>query len=110
MRFLAIACGLLLAACSTMPAASPDPDPTAHVRYRDLRLTDQAAQDALVVRVREAAVDYCRQHAALVTPHHRRADPSYCPASIRVQLLWAMPPEVRRAYNRGWARSDRRMY
>lgn len=110
MRSLAIACGLLLAACSTTPAAHADPNPVARVHYSDLQLADPAAQDALVVRVREAAVGYCREHAAIVTPHHRRADPSYCPASIRAQLLWAMPPQVRRAYDLGWGRSDRRMY
>lgn len=110
MRSLAIASGLLLAACSTLPAASANPDPIARFHHGDLRLTDPIAEDALVVRVREAAVGYCRDHAAIVTPHHRRTDPSYCPASIRAQLLWAMPADVRRAYDRGWARSDRRMY
>jgi hypothetical protein len=51
-----------------------------------------------------AAADYCRGHSAIVTPHHRRADRRYCPASIRVQLMRAMPPQVRRAYDSGWAR------
>ena len=109
MRPFAIAGGLLLAACSTTPAGSGRIAPQASVHYADLRLDDPAAQDILVVRVREAALSYCREHAAVVTPHHRRAEAAYCPASIRVQLIWAMPPELRRAYDQGWRRSDRRM-
>lgn len=103
MRPLAIVCGLLLAACSTTPAA-PTAEPQARFHYADLNLRSAADRQRLVTRVDQAAADYCRDHSAIVTPHHRRADPRYCPATIRVQLMWAMPPKVRRAYDSGWAR------
>lgn len=103
MRIPAIACGLLLAACSTSaPAAAPAP--VARFAYADLDLRDPAGRQELVRRVDRAAADYCRAHAEVVTPHHRRADPRYCPASIRAQLMWAMPARVREAYDRGWRR------
>lgn len=106
MRPLAIACGLLLAACSTVPVP---PQPQARVPFTDLDLSRRDDQDILVQRVRQAAVDYCRTHAAIVTPHFRRAEPDYCPRVMRMQLMWAMEPPVRSAYDRGWARSDRRL-
>lgn len=103
MRPLAIACGLLLAACSTTGLA-PGPEPQARFRYADLDLRDPAGRRTLALRVEQAAADYCRDHSAIVTPYHRRADPRYCPASIRAQLMWAMPPQVRRAYDSERAR------
>lgn len=105
MRPLAIVCGLLLAACSTVdPARSADPAPQARFHYADLNLRTPAGRAVLVARVKQAAEDYCREHGAIVTPYHRRADRSYCPASMRIQLMQAMPPRVRRAYDDGWAR------
>jgi len=106
MRPLAIVCGLLLAACPATAAVAHDdpPAPQARVVWSDLNLRRPADQDELVVRVARAAADYCRDHAAVVTPYHRRADPSYCPATMRAQLMWAMPPAVRRAYDAGWRR------
>lgn len=108
MRPLAIVCGLLLAACATVPAHSDEPSPQARFTYGDLNLRDAADRLTLVARVDQAAADYCRDHSAIVTPHHRRADRSYCPSSIRVQLMWVMPPRVRRAYDAGWARRPAR--
>lgn len=105
MRPFAIVCGLLLAACSTtVPAHSQDPAPEARFTYADLNLRDPAQRQILASRVEQAAADYCRSHSDVVTPRHRRADPAYCPASMRVQLMWAMPPQVRRAYDSAWAR------
>lgn len=104
MRPLAIVCGLLLAACSTIPHRSADDAPQARFGYSDLDLRDAEDRLVLVERVDRAAADYCRDHSAVVTPYARRHDPSWCPATIRVQLMWAMPPEVRRAYDAGWAR------
>ncbi|HWQ87441.1 UrcA family protein [Brevundimonas sp.] len=105
MRPLVIVCGLLLAACSTtVSARSEEPAPKARFHYADLNLRDPADRRVLVARVDQAAADYCRSHSDIVTPYHRRADASYCPASIRAQLMWAMPPRVRHAYDSGWAR------
>ena len=104
MRPLAIVCGLLLAACATVPAHTQDPAPQARFSYADLNLRDAADRRMLLTRVDQAAADYCRDHSAIVTPYHRRADHSYCRASIRSQLMWAMPPDVRRAYDTAWAR------
>ena len=104
MRPFAIVCGLLLAACSTTtPARDPDA-PQARFHYADLNLQDPADGQTLVLRVEQAAADYCLSHSAIVTPYHRRGDSSYCPATIRVQLMWAMTPEVRRAYDEARAR------
>lgn len=103
MRPLAIVCGLLLAACSTLPAHTEENAPQARFTYNDLNLRDAADRMTLLARVDKAAADYCRDHSAIVTPYHRRADRSYCPASIRVQLMWAMPPQVRQAYDAAWA-------
>lgn len=105
MRPFAIVCGLLLAACPTAAALAHEaPAPQARFAYGDLNLRRPADQDELVVRVARAAADYCRDHAEIVTPYHRRADPRYCPATMRVQLMWAMPPSVRDAYESGWRR------
>ena len=104
MRPLAIVCGLLLAACSTLPAHADDPAPQARFTYSDLNLRSAIDRTRLLARVNQAAADYCRDHSDIVTPYHRRADRSYCRASIRVQLMWAMPPRVRRAYDAAWAR------
>lgn len=104
MRPLAIVCGLLLAACSTVhPARSADPAPQARFSYADLNLRDPADRAVLVARVKQATEDYCRDHSAVVTPYHRRAERSYCPASMRIQLMQAMPPRVRRAYDTAWS-------
>lgn len=103
MRTLAIVGGLLLAACSTTTSAAPH-EPQARVAYGDLDLRRADGRAELVRRVDRAAADYCRDHAAAVTPHHRRADPRYCPASLRAQLMWAMPRRVRDAYDQGWSR------
>lgn len=105
MRPLAIACGLLLAACPIAAAAHPDePAPQARFHYGDLNLRDAEDQLILVARVQEAADAYCRDHAEVVTPSHRLRDPRYCPSVIRAQLMWAMPGEVRRAFDDGWRR------
>jgi UrcA family protein len=107
MRPLAIACGLLLAACSTAPARAALPEagaPTARVPYADLNLRDSQDRDRLVARVAEAARDYCRTHADTVVPAHRRGDTNYCRASMRIQLVSAMPAQVRHAYDSGWRR------
>lgn len=105
MRPLVIVCGLLLAACSTtVSARSEEPAPMARFHYADLDLRDPADRATLASRVQRAAEDYCRDHSDIVTPHHRRADRSYCPASMRIQLMQAMPPRVRRAYDIAWAR------
>lgn len=104
MRPLAIVCGLLLAACATIPAHADEPAPQARFTYGDLDLRSGADRMTLLARVDQATADYCRDHSAVVTPHHRRAEPSYCRASIRAQLMWAMPPAVRRAYDAAWAR------
>lgn len=108
MRPLAIVCGLLLAACQTAAAHSAerpaDPAPQARFHYGDLDLRDADDQQMLVVRVQQAADAYCRDHAAVVTPSNRLRDPRYCPSVIRAQLMWAMPGEVRRAYDEGWRR------
>jgi UrcA family protein len=103
MRPFAIVGGLLLAACSTLPARA-EPAPQARFAYGDLDLRSYADRMTLLARVDQATADYCRDHSAIVTPHHRRADPSYCRSSIRAQLMWAMPPVVRRAYDAAWAR------
>lgn len=103
MRTLAMAGGLLLAACSTADSAASH-EPQARFAYADLDLRSANGRAELVRRVDRAAADYCRDHAAVVTPHHRRADPRYCPASLRAQLTWAMPRQVRQAYDRGWSR------
>jgi UrcA family protein len=107
MRLYAIACGLLLAACSTTPRAQTSDAPQARFHYADLNLQDPADGQVLVSRVDQAASDYCRNHSAIVTPHDRRADPRYCATTIRVQLMWAMTPEVRRAYNEAWSKRSR---
>lgn len=108
MRTLAIACGLLLAACSTTPASSARiPLPQARVAYGDLNLESRTGQDLLVQRVSRSAEAYCARHSAIVTPPAFRNEPRHCLMSIRVQLVWAMPAQVRRAYDRGWARTDR---
>lgn len=99
MRSLAIVCGLLLAACSTTSPARPEEAPKASFYFADLDLQKSTDRRTLVSRVDIAAADYCSSHSAIVTPYHRRAEPRYCLDTIRVQLLWAMPPEVRRAYN-----------
>lgn len=104
MRPLAIVCGLLLAACSTTAPAGAADAPQARFRHADLNLRDPADRQILASRVDRAAADYCRSHSAVVTPHHRRADPSYCLATMRIQLMWAMPPRVRSAYDSAWAR------
>ena len=104
MRPFAIVCGLLLAACSTTAPARVTDAPKARFHYADLNLEDPAAGQTLISRVDRAAKDYCRSHSVIVTPYHRRADPRYCPATMRVQLMWAMPGEVRRAYDQAWAR------
>lgn len=106
MRPFAIVCGLLLAACPATAALAHDepPAPQARFVWRDLDLNSPADQDELVVRVARAADDYCRDHAELVTPPHRRAEPHYCTTTLRVQMMWAMPPSVRRAYDAGWRR------
>lgn len=104
MRPFAIVCGLLLAACATVPACAEEPAPQARFIYGDLNLRGAADRMTLLARVDQAAADYCREHSAIVTPYHRRADRSYCRASIRAQLMWAMPPVVRRAYDAAWAR------
>ncbi len=106
MRPLAIVCGLLLAACPATAALAHDdaPAPQARFVYGDLNLRRPADQDELVGRVARAAADYCRDHAEVVTPHHRRANARYCPATMRVQLMWAMSPSVRQAYDAGWRR------
>lgn len=103
MRPFAIVCGLLLAACPATAVLAQDdaPAPEARFLYGDLNLRRLADQDELVVRVDRAAADYCRDHAEVITPHHRRADPRYCPATMRVQLMWAMSPSVRHAYDAG---------
>ena len=105
MRPLAIVCGLLLAACPAAALAhDAPPAPQARFVYSDLNLRRPADQDELVVRVAQAAADYCRDHAEIVTPYHRRADVRYCPATMRIQLMEAMSPSVRRAYDAGWRR------
>lgn len=104
MRPFAIVCGLLLAACSTLPAHSLDAAPQARFVYSDLNLRSPADRLTLLARVDQAAADYCRDHGAIVTPHHRRGDRAYCRASMRAQLMWAMPPAVRRAYDAAWKR------
>lgn len=104
MRPLAIVCGLLLAACSTVPARSADSAPQARFSWAGLNLRDPADRATLASRVQRAADDYCHSHSDIVTPHHRREDRSYCPASMRIQLMEAMPPRVRRAYDVAWAR------
>jgi UrcA family protein len=106
MRHVAIVCGLLLAACSTVPAAA-NPAPQARFTYGDLELRSRAGQLALVARVQAAAEDYCRDHAAVVTPARRLGDPRYCPSVMRAQLMWAMPDRVRAAYDAGWRRRPR---
>lgn len=109
MRPLAIVCGLLLAACSTPAPArtadftSPAP-PVARVPYADLNLRDDGDRARLVARVADAAQAYCRSHADTVVPAHRRGDVNYCRASMRIQLMSAMPPSVRQAYDSGWRR------
>lgn len=105
MRPFAIVCGLLLAACPAAALAHDGvPAPEARFIYGDLNLRRPSDQDELVVRVGRAAADYCRDHAEVVTPYHRRADVRYCPATMRIQLMWGMPPAVRRAYDAGWRR------
>lgn len=107
MRPLAIVCGLLLAASTVAPATAHDRSaraPQARFHYGDLDLRDGGDQLVLVARVQQAAADYCRDHAAVVTPSRRLNDPRYCPAVMRAQLMWAMPGEVRRAYDDGWRR------
>lgn len=105
MRPFAIVCGLLLAACPITAAEAQDaPAPEARFVWSDLDLRRPADQDELVFRVARAAADYCRDHADVVTPHHRRAEPRYCLATMRIQLMDAMPPSVRRAYDAGWRR------
>ena len=108
MRTLAIACGLLLAACSTTPASSARALlPQARVAYGDLDLQSRADQDRLVQRVAREAEAYCARHSAIVTPPAFRNEPRHCLMSMRAQMVWAMPAQVRRAYDRGWARTDR---
>ncbi len=107
MRPLAIVCGLLLAACSTPAPARTvhaPPPPVARVAYADLNLRDEGDRARLVARVADAARDYCRGHADTVVPAHRRGDVNYCRASMRIQLMSAMPTPVRRAYETGWRR------
>lgn len=111
MRPVAIVCGLLLAACSSLPAAADtDPAPQARFAYGDLDLRSRAGQSALVARVQEAADAYCREHAAVVTPARRLGDPRYCPSVMRAQLMWGMPGDVRAAYDAGWRRRPVRRY
>lgn len=104
MRPVAIVCGLLLAACSTQTLACAAADPQARFSYGDLNLREASDRQILVARVDQAAADYCRSHGEIVTPFHRRSDPRYCRATMRAQLMWAMPIQVREAYDSGWAR------
>jgi UrcA family protein len=106
MRPFAIVCGLLLAACpaQTIAHSFAQDAPVARVRYGDLNLRRADGRAELVSRVRDAAVLYCRDHAHVVTPAHRRGDRYYCVASLRVQIVEALPPRVRRAYDLGWDR------
>lgn len=104
MRSLAIACGLLLAACSAPAFAQSASAPQARLSYGDLNLRDPAHRQVLVARVDQAVAAYCREHGDLVTPTRRRNDPRYCRATMRAQLKWAMPMQVRRAYDHGWER------
>lgn len=109
MRPLAIVCGLLLAACSTpapgrAAAFAPPSPPVARVPYADLNLRDDGDRARLVARVADAAREYCRSHADTVVPAHRRGDVNYCRASMRFQLMSAMPARVRNAYETGWNR------
>ena len=111
MRPLAIVRTLLLAAAPAAlltAAAAQAQDapaaPQARFHYGDLDLRDPGDRRVLVERVETAAADYCRDHAAVVTPERRMGDPGYCPAVMRAQLMWAMPGEVRRAYDQGWRR------
>lgn len=108
MRPLALVAALLLAACSTTVPADTAPEPQARFHYGDLNLREAADRQILVARVEQAAADYCRSHSEIVTPYHRRSDPRYCPATIRVQLMWAMPMRVRDAYDSGWERRPAR--
>lgn len=104
MRSLALVCGMLLAACSTTAPARVPNAPQARFHYADLNLRDPADGQTLVTRVDEAAAEYCRLYSAIVTPAHRRAEPRYCSATMRIQLMWAMPREVRIAYDEAWTR------
>lgn len=104
MRPFAIVCGLLLAACSTDVFAQTAAAPQARFYHGDLNLHEAADRQILVARVDEAAAEYCRSHSEIVTPFNRRNDPRYCTATMRAQLMWAMPMRVRDAYDTGWER------
>ncbi len=100
---LALACALTASPVKAVAA----PAPQARVAYGDLRMDTARGQRLLVQRVLAAARGYCRLHADVVTPAHRRNNPRYCVDSIRVQLVDAMPDTVRTAWTRGWARVER---
>jgi UrcA family protein len=111
MRHAALGCVLALACALPAAAYSDDasaPAPQARFRYADLRLDTQLGQNRLVDRVLEAARDYCREHADIVSPPSRRASPTYCVNSMRIQFMDAMPSHVRAAFERGWRRRERR--
>lgn len=108
MRPFAIVCGLLLVACSTDALAQTAAAPQARFYYGDLNLREAADRQILVARVDEAAAEYCRSHSEIVTPANRRNDPRYCTATMRAQLMWAMPMRVRDAYDTGWERRPMR--
>ena len=57
MRPFAIACGLLLAACSTTPQVRTLDAPQAYFHYADLNLQDPTDGQTLVSRVDQAAAD-----------------------------------------------------
>ena len=91
-----------------MPSPKPPVRPKLDFYYGDLNLREAADRQVLVARVDAAAAEYCRSHSEIVTPAHRRNDPRYCTATMRAQLMWAMPVGVRDAYDTGWERRPMR--
>lgn len=63
MRPVAIACGLLLAACSTTALARTAAEPQARFRYGDLNLREAGDRQILVARVDHAAADFAADTA-----------------------------------------------
>ncbi len=95
MRFTTLIAALLLGACAE-PHLETAPRTTVAISDLALHTTDGRAK--LRQRVAAAAHRICDLDGREITPAESREDPYYCPDMMRSEIMYAMQPDVRRAY------------
>jgi UrcA family protein len=83
------------------PNAATQTYPQIRLAYQDLTLSTSAGRQALVDRVETTATTHCARYGDLIVPYERRGQLRFCRLAVRGEILRAMPPQLRAAYDIG---------